>query len=95
VRRTAIVESLYHRLQLVPPRTAPADVQAELDETLDTYLAGLSHVRDIMQLKDALQSDKELTDLIERQAGLAAMPSLLHTLDHYLQVGGQHGRTNG
>ena len=95
VRRTAIVESLYHRLQLVPPRAAPADVQAELDETLDTYLAGLSHVRDIMQLKDALQSDKELTDLIERQAGLAAMPSLLHTLDHYLQVGGQHGRTNG
>jgi len=84
VRRTAIIESLYHALQLEPQDAPPDAVQERLMQRLDKYLAGIQNMRDILQLRNALGQDTELKDSINRQAGNQAFSALLNVVDRCL-----------
>jgi hypothetical protein len=84
VRRVAILESLYHVLQLEPPTNAPEAVQSKLEELLDTYVSAIPSRTHKMQLKDAFCNDRELAALIEHRAGETAFQALLSLIDRYL-----------
>jgi hypothetical protein len=84
VRRSAILESLYHTLQLMPQGDPPSVVQDKLVERLNEYLGRIDNIRDVMQLRNALSQDKELDDLIEQRASSTAVRALLGSIDQYL-----------
>jgi len=74
-RRSAIGESLYHLVQI--HSDSPADLPAQLDATLKSYLERLTDIGDILQLKDTLSNDSELADLVARWAGKTVMSELI------------------
>jgi len=84
VRRTAIIESLYHALQLEPQDAMADAIQERLVQRLDEYLAGIQNMRDILQLHNALSQDTELKDLITQRAGNQAFSALLNVVDQCL-----------
>jgi len=84
IRRAAIVESLYHALQLEPEDASSAEVQVKLKQRLIEYLTAIQNLRDVMQLKAALAQDRELNDLIDRRAGITGFQTLLEVIDRLL-----------
>ncbi len=83
VRRVAIIESLYHTLQLEPPSCAPVAIQRKLETQLDTYVSNIPSRTHKVQIRDALCNDQELATLIEHRAGRAAFQALLALIDRY------------
>ena len=61
-----------------------ADEPAALVTSAKEFLAKNDRAAAIVQLKNALQSDGELNDLIERRAGGNAATNLINTVDVYL-----------
>jgi hypothetical protein len=84
VRRSAILESLYHTLQLMPQGDPPSVVQDRLVERLNEYLGRIDSIRDVLQLRNALSQDQELNDLIDQRASSTAVRALLGSIDQYL-----------
>ena len=84
VRRSAIVESLYHTLQLIPQGSSPQAVQDRLVQRWNEYLARIDNARDVMQLRDALSQDQELNDLIDRRTSGSAVRALPDSIERYL-----------
>jgi len=84
IRRVAILESLYHALQLESPEVAPDTIHERLTQQLHEYLEGMDDLRAVFQLRSALSHDQELNDLINRQAGNQAFSALLNIVDRYL-----------
>jgi hypothetical protein len=83
VRRVAVVECLYHILQVERRVNSPKDVYKILEQKLEEYLEGIGSVREFMQLKDALANDKEFNDLIGWWIGGSAGPALLRVVESY------------
>ncbi len=81
VRRVAIIESLYHTLQLASAEETGDVIQNTLVEKLNTYLTGIDNPRDMMQLQDALTHDVELNDLINRRTGNNTSRVFLDTIE--------------
>ncbi len=84
VRRVAILESLYHTLQLEPPTSPEPAVQNKLAGQLDAYVSSIPGQSHKDQIRDALCNDQELVALIEHRAGIAAFQALLGLIDRYL-----------
>jgi hypothetical protein len=84
VRRVAILESLYHTLQLDAQNCPPNKIQEKLSQRLREYLAGIQEQGSIHRLWYALDQDHELNDLIERWTGSAAVSDLLEIVDGFL-----------
>jgi hypothetical protein len=87
IRRVAIIESLYHTLQLTPAGARNAETCATLEKKLDEYLAGIQNMRHVLQLRDALDQDSELTDLINRRAGTECVQALEDVIDRFSDGG--------
>ncbi|MBE2200384.1 MAG: hypothetical protein IAE79_17345 [Anaerolinea sp.] len=84
VWRVAVIESLYHTLQLTPPDEQQTKLRGTLIERLKTYLANVEDPRDrlqLTQLQDALIRDVELNDLINRRTGDETMQFLLDAIE--------------
>jgi hypothetical protein len=84
IRRVAILECLYHTLQLEARNCPPSEIQEKLSQKLVEYLAGIREQGSVHRLWYALDQDHELNDLIERRAGRAAVSNLLDIIDSFL-----------
>ena len=85
VWRVAVIESLYHTLQL-GVREESIRIRETLIERVKTYLAQTNDLRDLHQLKDALWQDVELKDLINRRTGDKTMQTLLGLIEDRIGI---------
>jgi hypothetical protein len=86
VWRVAVIESLFHTLQLASQNKSASTLQNTLIERLNTYIVGTNDPRDLLQLKDALARDVELNDLISRYTGNNTMQILLDLVENQIRT---------
>lgn len=91
----AVIESLYHTLQLASRKEPASELRTILIKKLQTYIETTRDPRDLLQLKGTLAQDVELNDLLDRHTGDNTMQILLDLIEDRIRTelfgeGGSH-----
>jgi hypothetical protein len=89
VRRVAILESLYHLVELNCRKSESEELEDKaledkLEKKLEDYLDSFSNPLHQLQLRDALTRDQELNELISWQVGPKTISVLVSIIDRRL-----------